>query len=104
MWNKLPDENYISNPYKKKSNHCKGLAVDLTLVDKNGNELEMQSKFDDFSTKSHRNYKYISNNAKKNKELLDKYMTQEGFIYHNNEWWHFHYNNHKINPILDIPL
>ena len=90
MWNKLPDDNYISNPHTNKSNHGKGLAVDVVLVDKNGNELEMPSEFDDFSIKSHRNYKY---------------MTKEGFIYHNNEWWHFHYNNNnKVYSILDFPL
>ena len=53
FWEILPDERYVSNPAKG-SRHTKGTAVDLTIVDKNGAELEMPSVFDDFTERAHR--------------------------------------------------
>ena len=40
----------LSDP-KKGSPHTKGIAIDLTLIDFNGNELDMGTKFDDFHKK-----------------------------------------------------
>lgn len=54
MWEKTPDKRYVANPYKKGSFHNRGCAVDVTIVDKNGKELEMPSKFDEFSIKASR--------------------------------------------------
>ena len=51
MWKILPDSNYVANPAKG-SRHNRGAAVDLTLVDAMGKELEMPTGFDDFSEKA----------------------------------------------------
>ena len=48
MWAVLPNPNYVADPAKG-SRHNRGVAVDLTLVDRNGKELEMPSGFDEFS-------------------------------------------------------
>lgn len=40
LWDIVPDDRYVANP-KTGSRHNRGASVDLTLVDKNGNELEM---------------------------------------------------------------
>ncbi|GFR34580.1 M15 family metallopeptidase [Thermobrachium celere] len=89
MWEKTPDKRYVANPYKKGSVHSKGCAVDVTIVDKYGNELEMPSKFDEFSIKASRKNPNMSTNAKKNLELLTNIMLKNGFKYINSEWWHF---------------
>ena len=41
----------MANPYKRGSVHNSGFAVDLTLVDMNGQEVEMPTGFDDFTEK-----------------------------------------------------
>src|SRR3990167_4865629 len=52
FWNLVPDERYVANPDKGGSRHNRGGAVDLTLIDENGNELEMPTGYDDFSAKA----------------------------------------------------
>ena len=51
LWNHTPNENFIAHP-KKGSPHSRGAAIDLTLVNKNNNELDMGTGFDSFSSKS----------------------------------------------------
>src|SRR5690606_7701247 len=48
------------------SNHTRGAAVDVTLVDAEGNEVDMPSSFDEMSQKAHRDYKLASAEQKKN--------------------------------------
>ncbi|MCX7951392.1 MAG: M15 family metallopeptidase [Clostridiales bacterium] len=89
MWEKASDKRYIANPYKKGSNHSRGCAVDVTIVDKNGKELEMPSKFDEFSIRASRKNTNMTSTERKNLDLLTKVMTKHGFTYINSEWWHF---------------
>lgn len=49
MWKLVPDTRYVANPYKVYSNHSRGSAVDLTLIDSQGNELPMPTGYDDFT-------------------------------------------------------
>lgn len=81
MWKLVPDTRYVANPNKGYSNHSRGSAVDLTLVDIQGVELEMPTGFDDFTSKAAR----INANAKYLKEVMVKY----GFKPLATEWWHF---------------
>jgi len=45
LWDCLPDPNFIAPP-NKGSPHSRGVAVDLTLTDNQGNELDMGTDFD----------------------------------------------------------
>ncbi len=103
MWKKVPDPRYVADPAKG-SNHNRGAAVDVTLVDKNGKELEMPTGFDDFTEKAGSNYPNVSETAKKNRELLKKIMMRHGFKPIKSEWWHFNHKNIKKYPVLDLPL
>lgn len=103
MWEKVHDARYVADPAKG-SNHNRGAAVDVTLVDKNGNELEMPTGFDDFSKKAGSNYPNVSPEAKKNRELLKKVMMKHGFRPITSEWWHFNDKDIKKYSILDVPL
>lgn len=89
MWDKVKDERYVSNPAKNKGRHTRGTAVDLTLVDSTGKELEMPSEFDDFTEKAHSDYQKVSFEALKNRELLKLVMEKYGFEQLPTEWWHF---------------
>jgi len=77
------------------SNHTRGAAVDVTLVDSEGNELDMPSKFDEMSEKAHRTYKLATDEQKKNALILENAMKQAGFIPLENEWWHFDDSEYK---------
>ena len=101
MWKIYPNKKYLADP-KKGSIHNRGCAVDITMVDKNGVEAPMPSKFDEFSERAHINYTGASKVEISNRELLAKAMTSNGFRRISNEWWHFDDLNYKLYPILDI--
>jgi len=101
FWEVTPDRRYVANP-DKGSKHNRGTAVDCTLVDKNGNELEMPSAFDDFSEKAHRNYASMKPEAAKNCKLLEEVMARHGFTPLPHEWWHFDDSDWRDYELLDI--
>jgi zinc D-Ala-D-Ala dipeptidase len=103
MWEVLPDPNYVANPARG-SRHNRGAAVDLTLVDRTGKELEMPTPYDDFTTKAHRNYAGGSAQSRKNRQLLEDAMKKQGFIGISTEWWHFDSEDWQKFAILDISL
>ncbi len=90
MWKILPGTHYVANPAKG-SKHNRGAAVDLTLVDAQGKELNMGTPFDFFGKEAHHTYtqhsKEVLENRKLLKETLDKYNFKS--IY--SEWWHYEY-------------
>lgn len=89
LWEICPDDTYVANPNKGYSNHSRGFAVDLTLIDAEGNELEMPTRFDDFSAKADRDYSECSVQARQNATLLETVMEKHGFQGYWGEWWHF---------------
>ena len=103
MWEVLPNPNYVANPARG-SRHNRGAAVDLTLVDRTGKELEMPTPFDDFTAKAHRDYAGGSAQSRKNRQLLEDAMKKQGFIGITTEWWHFDSEDWQKFAILDIPL
>jgi len=88
MWKVKPDSNYVANPANG-SRHNRGAAVDVTLVDKDGHDLDMGTGFDDFSTKAHLDAAGLSEAAQKNRTLLRTVMERHGFKPLRTEWWHF---------------
>jgi zinc D-Ala-D-Ala dipeptidase len=103
FWELVPDERYVANP-QKGSRHNRGAAVDVTLVDSTGEELEMPSAFDDFSEKAHRNALRATPKAKANLKLLERMMLSEGFQVFDTEWWHFDFKGWEQYSVEDVPL
>ena len=89
LWEICPDDTYVANPNKGYSNHSRGFAVDVTLVDSEGREVEMPTGFDDFSAKADRDYSECTPEAAKNARLLESVMEKHGFSGYWGEWWHF---------------
>ena len=89
LWELCPDSRYVADPNRGFSSHSRGNTVDLTLVDGEGNELEMPSGFDDFSPKADRDYGDVSPQAAENARLLEAAMTAGGFKPYAGEWWHY---------------
>ena len=89
LWEICPDDTYVANPNKGYSNHSRGFAVDLTLVDSQGREVEMPTAFDDFSARADRDYSDCTPEARENAVLLETVMEEQGFKGYWGEWWHF---------------
>lgn len=73
--------------------HQTGGAIDLTVVDTNGNELDMGTRFSDHSVRSTTKYKHISDTAKSNRQMLVQAMNAAGFLNYPGEWWHYSYGD-----------
>lgn len=89
LWEIMPNDDFVANPNKGFSKHSRGCSVDVTLVTKDGKELEMPSPFDDFTGKGKRDYSNASTEARKHILLLEEAMKIAGFNAYINEWWHF---------------
>jgi len=89
LWDKFPDPEFISNPDSGVVPHCRGIAVDMTLVDENCEELDMGTDFDAFTHLSHHGNIEISESAQKNRHMLMGLMAISGWDYNPNEWWHY---------------
>ena len=103
LWKAVPDDRYVANPAKG-SRHNRGAAVDLTIVDSLGHELEMPTPFDSFSEKAHCDYMKLPKNVLKNRALLERVMERHGFLRMSSEWWHFDFHSWGRFQILDQPL
>lgn len=84
------------------SMHARGITVDVTLCDEDGNELAMPTAFDDFSTSAHSDYTGASDEQIANRELLNDIMSTAGFQRSTLEWWHFDGPNRDSYEILDV--
>lgn len=74
----------------KQSSHSRGSAVDLTLVvGATGDELDMGSIFDYFDDISHTDSKKVTQEQRRNRQLLKGLMEAEGFKNFAQEWWHY---------------
>ena len=105
LWNHTPDPNFLANP-ERGSPHSRGVAIDLSLLDQNGNQLEMGTEFDAFTPLSHHGNKEISIIARKNRLLLLGIMTSAGWDYYKNEWWHYQLFESRKYPLIndeDVP-
>lgn len=89
LWEIMPDARFVVNPNNGCSYHSKGAAVDLTLVDRNGNELPMPSDFDNFTALANRDFSDVDKEQADNARLLERVMVKHGFLSIYYEWWHF---------------
>tara|TARA_Y100001968_G_scaffold332542_1_gene391082 strand:+ start:6386 stop:7105 length:720 start_codon:yes stop_codon:yes gene_type:complete len=78
--------------------HSTGGAVDLTLLDSQGIQLNMGCDIDCIGAVSTPNYFADSSNDKdqlfnSRRLLLTKVMSKAGFVQHPHEWWHFSFGD-----------
>lgn len=99
MYEKFPGD-FISNPEDGAVPHCRGVAIDLTLTDLQGNELEMGTDFDDFSELAFHNCEKVSIEAQRNRLLLLGLMSAAGFDFYSKEWWHYQFFKPRKYPII----
>ncbi|GAB2858672.1 hypothetical protein GCM10027277_28930 [Pseudoduganella ginsengisoli] len=86
---------YLAEPARG-SIHSFGMAVDVTICDEQGNELDMGTGFDDMTDRSHPALEgqmlargELTEAHVANRGLLRGAMQSSGFAGINTEWWHF---------------
>lgn len=91
LWDKVPDPRFVSDP-KKGSNHTRGMAVDLTIIDTYEKNLNMGTDFDYFGEEAfHGHSAFEQSIIEKNRKLLINTMKRRGFKHLSTEWWHYSY-------------
>ena len=98
MWKALEPRgltSYLAHP-QRGSIHSFGMAVDVTLVDANGRELDMGTAFDDLTERSHPALEAqmlergeLREEHLRNRGMLREAMRAAGWRGINSEWWHF---------------
>lgn len=90
-----PQEPYVANP-QSGSIHNYGFAVDLSLVDRSGQEVDMGTPFDDFRDLAQPRHEArflkegrLTAEQVQHRQLLRGVMEKAGFIQQPNEWWHY---------------
>jgi D-alanyl-D-alanine dipeptidase len=100
LWRHTPDPEYVADP-RQGSAHSRGVAVDLTLLGAEGDELDMGTPFDSFTPLSHHGRQEgIGAAAQRNRLLLLGLMTAAGWDFYANEWWHYQLFDVRSYPLL----
>ncbi|MCB0281847.1 MAG: M15 family metallopeptidase [Calditrichae bacterium] len=98
MWD-IVGPPFVASPTNG-SNHNRGSAVDLTIIDMaTGNELNMGTDFDFFGPEAGHDYNGFEQEILDNRILLKNIMSHFNFTPYTVEWWHY-----SFNPALDYPL
>ncbi len=88
FWDLIGNSQFVAHP-SKGSKHNRGCAVDVTLANISGDELEMPSLFDDFSELASAVRKNENQEINLRIKALQEAMRWAGFEIYEKEWWHF---------------
>ncbi|MDM3214624.1 D-alanyl-D-alanine dipeptidase [Citrobacter sp. Cf093] len=100
LWNACPDPQYVVD-VAIGSNHSRGTAIDVTLMDDRGHLLDMGAGFDEMHDRSYAWHPSVPPAAQRNRLLLNAIMFGGGFVGINSEWWHFELPDAARYPLLD---
>ncbi|WP_258102192.1 M15 family metallopeptidase [Marinoscillum pacificum] len=103
MWKVLPNSTYVANP-QYGSIHNRGGAVDITLIDVEGNSLNMGTEFDHFGEEAHHAYQDLPDEVLANRKLLKEGMIKFGFNPIRSEWWHYNFGPSKQYEVSNFPV
>nr|WP_294784643.1 M15 family metallopeptidase [uncultured Flavobacterium sp.] len=88
MWEIVSNPEYVADP-KKGSIHNRGGAVDISIVDLTGKEVDMGTPFDFFGIQASHNFKQLSKEILSKRAYLKSVMIKNGFNSFDSEWWHY---------------
>jgi D-alanyl-D-alanine dipeptidase len=108
-----PWQHFVSSPGKG-SIHAYGMAVDIGLLNENGELVDMGLPYDSFAfyagksgEKQALSQGLLTEAQVKNRELLRLVMGQGGWINLSSEWWHFnaaHGDSVRVRYVQPLPL
>jgi zinc D-Ala-D-Ala dipeptidase len=103
LFDAFPIPGFVADPVGG-SIHNRGTAVDITLTDLNGNDLDMGSGYDEFTFRSHISYKDLADTTIRLRFFLRETMLAGGFVPIRSEWWHFEYIDARKFPKTNDPF
>ena len=98
---------YVSDPQwiaQGISNHNRGEAVDVTLVDRAGGEVDMGTGFDSFSPRAHFACAGLTPAQANHRKILRSLMMNAGFKPISTEWWHFDATGSRQHAAVDVSI
>lgn len=103
LWNEIGDHDLVSNPAHGRRTHIRGIAADVTLVQKKGDELKMPTAYCEFSKRDQMRHSWtdLSEEIIQNRLTLREAMEAQGFEIYEDEWWHYNLPNWQDFPLLD---
>lgn len=104
LWRARPQRGFVADP-RTGSHHNRGAAVDLSLLDLAGREVEMPTPYDAFDRRARADaVAGVSPAAIRHRTALRRAMEEAGFRVNGAEWWHFDSADAGRYPLLDEPL
>ena len=100
LWHHTPNADFLADPRRGSPHSRGGAAIDLTLLDRAGRPLDMGTPFDAFSAHSHHGATGLSAEVRRNRLLLLGLMTDAGWDFYRNEWWHYQLFAPRRYPLL----
>ncbi len=94
LWDKFKNPLYVTDPAKG-SMHNRGAAVDLTIVDSKGKQLDMGTPFDFFGKEAHHAYTNLPKEVLANRKLLRETMQAVELHPITTEWWHYSFRGER---------
>ncbi len=106
IWQMSRNTDYVADPADGfGSLHTWGVAIDATLVDRNGREVAMPTDFDAFTPAAMLRYTGNDPGIRIHLGTLQRAMRFAGFYGLRTEWWHFIAKDwRKYGPISDDPI
>jgi D-alanyl-D-alanine dipeptidase len=99
LWRALPDPRFVAS-VEVGSCHTRGVALDVTLEDGQGVDLDMGVPFDDMVDEARHFHPALPPAVQRNRALLLAIMTQAGFQASDTEWWHYQLPDARAYPLL----
>lgn len=99
LWDKVPNPNYVAPP-SEGSMHNRGVAIDLSLTDLIGHEVDMGTPYDFFGPEAHHDCETLPQDILDRRILLKSVMESHGFQSIRTEWWHYSYTG-SLYPLDD---
>jgi D-alanyl-D-alanine dipeptidase len=106
LWDTSPAsvQPYFSDP-SEGSPQNRGCTVELSLYDlQTGRPIPMPSVYLEYSPRARAEYQGGTPDERYHRELLRRYMQNEGFSIRPESWWRFDYKDWDAYPILNTPF
>jgi zinc D-Ala-D-Ala dipeptidase len=100
LWHALPDPRYVADP-REGSSHNRGVAVDLTLADRDGVPLDMGTGFDAMTVLSSHGSTAVPVEAQRHRAMLAGIMAIAGWTLYPHEWWHYQLPHAEGYPVIE---
>ena len=106
LWQVAQNSDYVADPRDGNGSlHTWGVAIDATLVDSKGREVEMPTDFDEFTPAAMLYYNGNNKKVRFHLRLLQSAMARAGFYGMRTEWWHFvvkDWQNYRAIPEIKL--